>query len=105
VNGQITINGKTIEGSDIRKIVKNASTNPKQQQFISPVGLYSVLAYVCNKGHIPANTIIYRNWKKELNISETPRTPLSKWISPSTPAFASHTFSGNRKNYGWELWD
>jgi hypothetical protein len=103
MNGQIAINGKTIEGSDIRKIVRNASTNPKQQ-LISPVGLDTVLAYVLNKGHIPAEAIINKIWKKERNISETPRTSLTIWLSPSTPAFASPTLSGNGKNYGWESW-
>jgi hypothetical protein len=103
MKGQIAINGKTIEGSDIRKIVRNASTNPKQQ-LISPVGLDPVLAYVRSKGHIPAKAIINKIWKKELNISETPRTSLTRWLSPSTPAFASPTLSGRGKNYGWESW-
>lgn len=99
--GEITINGKVLEGSDIKQIITNASTNPRQP--FTPVGLDTVLAYIRDNRHIPGDIITNRNWQSKLHVRDPPRTPLSRWNSPMTPTF-SPSHDKNRRNYGWESW-
>ena len=99
--GEITINGKVLEGSNIKQIISNASTNPRQP--FTPVGLDTVLAYIRENRQIPSDIITNKNWQNKLFVKDPPRTPLSRWKSPRTPTFSpSHEI--NRRNYGWESW-
>jgi hypothetical protein len=101
VNGQVTIEGKVIDGSDIRQIILNASSNPRRP--FSPVGLDSVLHHISKKRNIPVDVITNRNWRKLLNIRDSQQTPLSRWLTPASPAL-SPSLAESRRNMHWESW-
>jgi hypothetical protein len=118
VDGEISINGENIKGSNIKTMVHNASTNPKQTH--APIGVQSVLNYLRGKDSITsADVITNRNWKSNLGMSfktpsKTPRTrqtsPLSSWNSPMSTSYPiSYSFENNNNNNNnnndaWESW-
>jgi len=114
--GEIFIDGKPIKGSNIKDIIHNASSNPRGKD--SPVGLDSVLSYLQGSKDISADTIINKNWKKQLNLvqslppdtpdTSTPkrpkqkrRTPLKNWSSPIPPHYTPYSHS----RHEWESWN
>ena len=107
--GEISINGKSIKGSNIKDIIHNASSNPRGKN--TPIGLDPVLSYLRDNGDISENMIINKNWRKQLNMTQTSqkkadtstpkrynrRTPLKNWSSPIPPHSQSH--------HEWESWN
>jgi len=114
-DGEVSIKGEVVKGSNIKNIIKHASTNPKHS--IDPTGIDTVLSYLSKK-NMTSDTITNRRWKNELNIKETPKTPFStplgrrgtpldSWLATSSSLSSAKTASPlftQDKGHEWESW-
>ena len=114
-DGEISIGGHLIKGSNIRDIIRSSSSNSKVAS--QPIGLESVLAYLKDNVNLSDNMITNRFWKQKLNIvppSQKPSkpvldTPLSTWMSPATriksASLGDPISPLSTRNSEWETWD